>query len=49
MALDKSLADGVLAARIGPGRVEIGEAGSKEHIDHLFHLLDVYGSPVKGW
>ena len=43
VALDESLADGVLAARIGPGRVEVGEARVHEQVDHLLGLLDVDG------
>ena len=48
MALDKGLADGVLAAGIGPGRIEIGEARGKEHVDHFLHLFDVDGAALKG-
>ena len=41
MALHKGLADGLFAALVGPGGVEVGEAGVEEHVDHLLGLLDV--------
>lgn len=41
MALHKRLADGVFAALVSPGGVEVGEAGVEEHVDHLLGLLDV--------
>ena len=44
MALHKGLADGLFAALVGPGGVEVGEAGVEEHVDHLLGLLDVDGA-----
>ena len=43
VALDERLADGLLASRIGPGGVEVGESGVHEQVDHLLRLLDVDG------
>ena len=44
MALHKGLADGLFAALVGPGGVEVGETGVEEHVDHLLGLLDVDGA-----
>ena len=44
VALHKRLPDGVFAALVGPGGVEVGEAGAEEHVDHLLGLLDVDGA-----
>ena len=44
VALHKRLPDGVFAALVGPGGVEVGEAGVEEHVDHLLSLLDVDGA-----
>ena len=44
MALHKGLADGLFAALVRPGGVEVGEAGGKELVDHLLGLLDVDGA-----
>ena len=41
MAFHKRLANGVFAALVGPGGVEVGEAGAEEHVDHLLGLFDV--------
>lgn len=41
VALDQRLARGLLASRIGPGRVEVVEAGTEEGVDHVAELRDV--------
>ena len=41
IALDQRLARGLLASRIGPGRVEVVEAGIEEGVDHVAELWDV--------
>ena len=44
ITLHESLPDGVLAARIGPCRIEIREARREEFVHHDLHLLQVDGA-----